>query len=70
MARTSVVVKEAVKNKKIIDENQQVIHQKNLLIKETENNIDKASADQNKLDKFIDQSKQELPLQLKVMQFA
>jgi len=70
MARTCVVVKEAVKNKKIIDENQQVIHQKNLQIKETENNIDKDSTEQNKLDRFIDQSKQELPLQLKVMQFA
>lgn len=65
-----MVVKEAVKNKKIIDENQQIIHQKNLTIKDTETLIDKASTDLNKLERFIDQSKQELPMQLKVMQFA
>lgn len=70
MHKTCAVVQEAVKNKRILDENQQVIHQKNLQIKETEDNIDKESAKLNKLDKFIDQSKQELPLQLKVMQFT
>jgi Tfp pilus assembly protein PilN len=70
MHKTCAVVTEAVKNKKILDENQQTIHQKNLNIKDTETQIDEESEKLNKLDRFIDQSKQELPLQLKVMQFS
>jgi len=70
MQKTCAVVKDAVKNRKILDENQQVIHQKNLAIKETETQIDSKSGELNKLNRFVDQSKQELPMQLKVMQFS
>lgn len=70
MSKTCVVVQEAIKNKKLLDENQQVIHEQNLKIKETESNIEAKSEELNKLNKFIDQSQQELPMQLKVMQFS
>lgn len=70
MIKTCVVVQETIKNKNILDENQKVIQGKNLDIKQTETKIDSKSEELNKLDKFIDQSKQELPVHLKVMQFG
>jgi len=70
MQKTSDVVQETIKNKVALDENQRTITQKNLEIKETEGQIDRVSEDLNQLNHFIDQSKQQLPLQLKVMQFS
>jgi len=70
MQKTSDVVQETIKNKVVLDENQKVINQKNLDIKETEGHIDNASQDLNELNHFFDQSKQELPMQLKVMQLS
>lgn len=70
MHKTCLIVQDTIKNKQILDENQQTIHEANLQIKDTEGNIDKESESLNKLNKFIDQSKQELPTALKVMQFS
>jgi len=70
MAKTCTVVESTVHNKNVLDENQRKIQQQNLEIKETEGHIDKASEEYNLLTKFIDQSKQQLPMQLKVMQFS
>lgn len=70
MQKTCLVLKDTIKNKQILDENQETIKQKNLHIKDSEKNIDDASTNLNKLNKFIDQSKQDLPTQLKMMQFS
>jgi len=70
MHKTCEVVRATVKNKHQLDENQQVIQRKNLEIADTEKHIDARSEELNQLNKFVDQSKQELPMQLKVMQFS
>jgi len=70
MQKTSDVVQDTIKNKVVLDENQKIINQKNLDIKESEGCIDSASQDLNDLNHFMDQSKQELPMQLKVMQLS
>lgn len=70
MHKTCLVVQDTIKNKKILDENQKHIQNLNIQIGETEKQIDNESESLNALNKFIDSSKQELPMQLKVMQFS
>jgi len=70
MQKTCSVVQDSIKNKQIVDSNQIVLNQKNLDIKQTEDNIEEKSGQLHKLTKHVDKSNQEIPTQLKVMQFG
>lgn len=70
MQKTCHAVADTIKNKKILEQNQEHIQQLNLQIKATEDNINKESSELFKLNKFFDKSELELPHQLKAMQLA
>jgi len=70
LRKTSLVVRDTIKNKKLLEDNQETIQNINLDIKKTEDNINKESTELLKLNKFFERSELELPNQLKVMQLA
>lgn len=70
MNKTCVVVKEKIKNKQTINQNQDRIKDLNVNMRNVENEIDKETYKLLKLQTLIDKSDQPLKNQFKVMHFA